>query len=161
MSDGKPPQLALLMSTKHQLALVIRLQQWLVRKRVPGAGVICRWLGSLTYMICASEIAPTAVVPPSTRFPHPTGIVIGAGVRLGERVTIYQNVTLGSHGRADMQQAYPTVGDDTVIFAGAVIVGGVNVGCRSVIGANAVIRRDVAPDSVVLAPQPEIRPRRS
>ncbi|MXP27019.1 hypothetical protein GRI39_13370 [Altererythrobacter indicus] len=78
--------------------------------------------------------------------PHPIGIVIGDGVRIGKNVTIYQNVTLGLKNRDDL--IYPTVHDDVVIYAGAVIVGPVTVGARSVIAANAVVTVDVPPDSV-------------
>ena len=157
MSAVKPSPFRFLTSTKDQLVLIVRLQTWLVRRRIIGAGVLCRLLGTFTYVLCACEISPSAVVPKTTRFPHPTGIVIGAGVRLGERVTVYQNVTLGSHGRSDRQQAYPSIGDDTVIYAGAIVVGGVTVGARSIIGANAVLSTDVPPDSVVLSPRPDIR----
>ena len=89
-------------------------------------------------------LPPRLPIPRSTKFPHPHGIVIGEGVGLGERVIIYQNVTLGGARRGDWQAGcYPTVGDDTTIFAGAVIVGAITVGRNCVIGANAVVLRDV------------------
>lgn len=157
MRESRGLDLQRLAATKHQLALIVAMQQLLGRSRVPGSGLLCRWLTGLSYLLCACEIAPTATVPRSTRFAHPTGIVIGAGVRLGERVTIYQNVTLGSHGRPDRPQGYPRIGDDVVIYAGAVIVGDVAIGDRAVIGANTVVAVDVPADAVVLAPRPDIR----
>jgi serine O-acetyltransferase len=75
--------------------------------------------------------------------PHPTGIVIGAGVHIGDRVTIYQHVTIGSHGKSGSAKSYPFIDDDVIIYAGAVIIGNVNVGEGATIGANAVVLKDV------------------
>lgn len=99
-------------------------------------------------------ISRKASVPKSLKLPHPVGIVIGEGVRVGERVTIYQNVTLGGARRGDWAASnYPTIGDDTIIFAGAVVVGKVKIGKHCVIGANAVVTRDV-PDYATAAGVP-------
>src|SRR5688572_4163834 len=113
---------------KYQLVRFMGVQRWLHRRRIPGHRWIGSWLSSLIHMLYGCEIAATAAIPRSVRFPHPTGIVIGAGVTLGERVTIYQNVTLGSHGKPGVAAGYPTIGDDTTIYAGAVIVGKVTIG---------------------------------
>jgi serine O-acetyltransferase len=90
------------------------------------------------------------------RFPHPTGIVIGAGAMLGERVVIFQHVTIGSHGKPDAAAGYPVIGDDTTIYAGAVIVGGIKIGKACVIGSNAVVAADVPDGAVVIAAKPVI-----
>ncbi|WP_374197849.1 DapH/DapD/GlmU-related protein [Rhodococcus sp. BP-332] len=76
----------------------------------------------------------------TTVFPHPTGIVVHGGVSLGERVTIYQNVTIASHPR-DNRAA--SIGDDAVLCAGCVIVGPVKIGKGSIIGANSVVTSDI------------------
>nr|WP_286198736.1 hypothetical protein [Mesorhizobium sp. BR1-1-16] len=95
-----------------------------------------------------------AVIAPSVSFPHPTGIVIGDGVIIGERAKIYQNVTLGG-ARVGDQKAnnYPTIGQDTVLFAGVVVVGKVTVGANCIVGANAVVLSDV-PDGAVAVGSP-------
>ncbi|MBZ9937878.1 serine acetyltransferase [Mesorhizobium sp. BR1-1-16] len=99
-------------------------------------------------------ISPMAVIAPSVSFPHPTGIVIGDGVIIGERAKIYQNVTLGG-ARVGDQKAnnYPTIGQDTVLFAGVVVVGKVTVGANCIVGANAVVLSDV-PDGAVAVGSP-------
>jgi len=86
----------------------------------------------------------------TVKFPHPVGIVIGDGARIGRGVRIYQNVTIGlTENQAGANEAdYPTIGDEVVVYAGAVIIGGITIGERSIIGANAVIRTDIPPDSV-------------
>lgn len=76
--------------------------------------------------------------------PHPIGIVIGAGVRVADRVTLYQHVTLG-RGRG----GYPTIDSDVTIFPGAVVVGSVRVGRGALVGANAFVATDVPDGGVV------------
>jgi serine O-acetyltransferase len=146
-----------LLLPKYQLGKFIAVQRWLVRRRVPGHGWMCSWLSWVVHALYGCEIAGTARIPRSVRFPHPTGIVIGAGVTLGERVTVYQNVTLGSHGKPGVAAGYPTIGDDTTIYAGAVIVGNVSIGAGCVIGSNAVLAVDLPAGAVVLAAKPTIR----
>lgn len=89
-------------------------------------------------------ISHKAHFPKSLDLKHPIGIVIGEGVKLGERVKIFQNVTLGGARLGDWQaNNYPEVDDDTVIFAGAVVVGKIKIGKHCVIGANAVVTNDI------------------
>jgi serine O-acetyltransferase len=96
------------------------------------------------------HISPIADIGKGVSFPHPTGIVIGAGVVIEDDVTIYQHVTLGSHGKPGKDKDYPTIGCGTVIFAGAVIIGGISIGKNCIIGANAVVNRDI-PDGSTAA----------
>lgn len=82
---------------------------------------------------------------------HPIGVVIGEGVRVGERVKIFQHVTLGGARMGDWNKSnYPEIGDDTVIFAGAVIVGKIKIGKNCIIGANAVVTKDVPDNSTAV-----------
>jgi serine O-acetyltransferase len=84
--------------------------------------------------------------------------VIGKGVRLGEDVVVYQNVTLGGRNRGDGRRGqYPTVGDGVVLFAGAVLIGDIEVGSGSVVGANAVVLSDVPCNSVATGVPARVR----
>jgi len=87
-----------------------------------------------------------ADIGPGLKLPHPTGITIGIGAVLAHNVTVYQNVTIGSGHR---DKAYPTIAENCVIFPGAVIVGGISVGARAVIGANSVVLANVPGDATV------------
>ncbi len=78
------------------------------------------------------------------RIPHYQGVVIGRDVRMGRNCTIYQQVTLGQN-----RGAFPVLGDDVIVYAGAKIVGDIHVGDGAVIGANAVVTRDV-PDGAIV-----------
>ena len=80
--------------------------------------------------------------------PHPLGIVIGSGVKLGKNVTIYQNVTIGQKN-----WLYPKIGNNVTIYAGAVIIGDINIGNNVIIGANAVVTKDI-PDNSICAGVP-------
>ncbi|NCB45782.1 hypothetical protein EOM81_02085 [bacterium] len=103
--------------------------------------------------------APDAILPWNICLPHPLGIVIGGGVKIGNNVTIYQGVTLGalnfprdSEGKIIRDaKRHPTICDSVIIYAGATILGGsTEIGSRSVIGGNVWLTESVPPDSKVL-----------
>lgn len=78
------------------------------------------------------------------RLPHPTGIVIGAGVVIDDDVTIFQNVTIGAAKTGDAKKGlYPHIKSGVTIYAGAVVIGKVRIGSNAIIGANSVAIRDV------------------
>jgi len=91
-------------------------------------------------------ISPTARIGAALRLPHPIGIVIGDGVRIGDNVSLYQHVTLGRRN-ADLP-GYPVVEDAVTIYAGAVVAGPITIGQSAMIGANALVVRNVAPGGV-------------
>jgi serine O-acetyltransferase len=86
-------------------------------------------------------------LPKTVFLPHPIGIVIHSGTRLGVNVVIGHQVTLG--GR-DLVLAAPQVEDGVYIGAGAKILGGVQIGRGATIGANAVITKDVPAGATVV-----------
>jgi len=99
------------------------------------------------------DIHPGATIGRSFAIDHGTGIVIGETSHIGERVRIYQGVTLGalavSKGLANRKR-HPTIGDDVVIYANATILGGNTVvGDGSVVGGNVWLTASVPPRSVV------------
>lgn len=102
------------------------------------------------------SIASTARLHGGLILPHPQGIVIGPGAVVGPRAWIYQNVTIGgTPGKSGL----PAVGSDSRLYAGAVLAGPVHVGDRVVVGANAVVVRDVPQGSLVRVAPVEILPR--
>ena len=129
-----------------------RLGQGLARRRLLP---IAYWLESRAIRGSGAEISPKADIGPGLTLMHSVGIVIGHEVRLGARALIYQGVTLGD-GSAPGQ---PTIGDDVLIGAGAAVLGGVTVGNRVIIGAHAVVTRDVPDDMVVIGAPATFKPR--
>jgi len=84
------------------------------------------------------------------KIPHPNGIVIGEKVQIGKNCTIYQQVTIGGKIIGDAKAGnYPKIKDNVVIFAGAKLIGNINVGEHSIIGANSVVNKNVPSNSVV------------
>jgi len=99
----------------------------------------------------ALYIGKKTVIGPGLKLPHPVGVVIGEGVKIGRDCTIYQQTTIGGKDIGDAQSnVYPIVGDNVVIFAGARIIGAVRVHSGSMIGANSVVLSDVEEKSIVV-----------
>jgi serine O-acetyltransferase len=97
-----------------------------------------------------AEIHPRASIGPGLLLVHSSGVVIGPDVVIGARCRIHQGVTLGEPVHlGDGVWAAPKVGDDVVLGAHAVLLGKVTVGDRAMVGANAVVTTDVAPDTRV------------
>lgn len=82
--------------------------------------------------------------------PHPIGVVIGDDVVIKDNVTIFQQVTLGSHGKKGEVFSYPVIEDNVKIYAGAKIIGGVRIGNNAIIGANTVVNIDVPANSTAV-----------
>jgi serine O-acetyltransferase len=95
------------------------------------------------------EIHPAARIGGDFFIDHGSGVVIGETAEIGDRVTLYQGVTLGGTGFARGKR-HPTVGDDVTIGSGAKLLGPISVGHGAKIGANTVVIQDVPPDSTVV-----------
>lgn len=88
---------------------------------------------------------------------HPVGIIIGEGVKIGKNVTIFQNTTIG---RSDTKIAeYPIIGDNTTIYAGAVLIGKITIGRNCIIGANSVVTRDIPDNSIAIGVPARVIPK--
>lgn len=113
---------------------------------LPFIGVVLAKMSyRLNAFISGCEIAPRAQIGAGLHIPHPCGIVIGFA-SIGSNVRILQNVTIGSRHQGDdsyNSNSYPTIEDDVVIGAGAVLIGPIRIGCGAQIGANAVVLEDV------------------
>lgn len=80
---------------------------------------------------------------------HMNGLVIGDGVKVGDNVTVYQQVTLGGKNIGDMEKDnYPIIEDNVIIFSGAKILGKITIGENSIIGANSVVIENVEPNCI-------------
>jgi serine O-acetyltransferase len=95
------------------------------------------------------EIHPAARIGRGLLIDHGTGVVIGETAEIGDGVTLYQGVTLGGTGFARGKR-HPTVGDQVMIGSGAKLLGPIEVGPRTKIGANSVVIHDVPADATVV-----------
>ncbi len=114
-----------------------------------GVPVVPLALAYATRAVSGVEIHPAARIGAEPFIDHGSGVVIGETAEVGDRVTIYQGVTLGGTGFARGKR-HPTVGDDVTIGSGAKLLGPINVGSGSKIGANTVVIEDVPPSSTVV-----------
>ncbi len=105
--------------------------------------------------LCGISLKYTVVVGRRVRIWHHGGMILGA-LSIGDDVHIRQNTTFGVKRRGDPRWLKPVIGSRCDIGAGAVIVGAIEVGDDSVVGANAVLAQSVPASSVVLAVKPQI-----
>lgn len=114
-----------------------------------GVPALPRVIASASRLVTGIEIHPAAEIGEGLFIDHGMGVVIGETARLGDRVTLYQGVTLGGTG-FDTGKRHPTLGDDVTVGSGAKLLGPIEVGDRAKIGANSVVIHDVPADSTVV-----------
>ncbi|MEY4764748.1 MAG: hypothetical protein RI907_1421 [Pseudomonadota bacterium] len=106
-------------------------------------------LGAILYRLNAiithATIGRDADLGPGFVILHSVGVVINTNVKAGRNLVIYHGVTLGAE-----RNLSPILGDDVYIGAGAKVIGGVKVGSRVRIGANAVVTKDVPDGATVV-----------
>ena len=114
-----------------------------------GLRLIARLLSHINRFFTGIEIHPGATIGRRFFIDHGAGVVIGETTVIGDNVTIFQGVTLGGTGK-EKGKRHPTVGDNVVIGTGAKILGNIRIGDNVNVGANAVVIRDVPPNSTVV-----------
>ena len=114
-----------------------------------GVPLAPRFLSNVTKILTGIEIHPAAKIGRGLFMDHGSGIVIGETAEVGDDVTMYQGVTLGGTGFARGKR-HPTVGDEVMIGAGSKLLGPIEIGERSKVGANSVVIHDVPPNSTVV-----------
>ena len=114
-----------------------------------GLSLLPRILSNLVRVSTGVEIHPAARIGRGLFIDHGAGVVIGETASVGDDVTMYQGVTLGGTGFARGKR-HPTIGDQVMIGSGAKLLGPIEVGARSKIGANSVVIHDVPADATVV-----------
>ena len=119
-----------------------------------GSKLIPRMMSELAHEKHGIDIHPGATIGRSFFIDHGTGVVIGETTVIGDRVRVYQGVTLGAlsvnEHTARGAKRHPTIEDDVVIYAGATILGGETViGRGAVIGGNCWVISSIAPGQTV------------
>ncbi|MDX9821536.1 MAG: serine O-acetyltransferase EpsC [Syntrophales bacterium] len=140
---------------------VYRTAHFLQEQKVP---LLPRIMTEYAHGLSGIDIHPGAEIGRSFFIDHGTGVVIGATSVIGDRVRIYQGVTLGALSlrkeeceRLRTEKRHPTIEDDVTIYSNATILGGRTViGARSVIGGNVWITDSVPPDTEVFLKKPEL-----
>jgi serine O-acetyltransferase len=108
-----------------------------------------RTIAYVSRAVTGVEIHPAARIGGDFFIDHGSGVVIGETAEIGDRVTLYQGVTLGGTGIARGKR-HPTLEDNVTVGSGAKLLGPVTVGHNSKIGANTVVVEDVPPETTVV-----------
>ena len=131
-----------------------------------GLPLVARMIAEIAHSLTGIDIHPGAEIGPSFFIDHGTGVVIGETTIIGERVRLYQAVTLGAKRFPTDENGvlikgnarHPIIEDDVVIYAGATILGRITIGRGSTIGGNVWVTKSVPEHSNVTqaAPHEEV-----
>jgi len=129
-----------------QALLAHRVAHALYEAQVP---LLPRSIAYASRSVTGVEIHPAARIGDDFFIDHGAGVVIGETAEIGDRVTLFQGVTLGGTGFARGKR-HPTVEDDVTIGSGAKLLGPVKVGHGAKVGANTVVIEDVPARATVV-----------
>lgn len=126
---------------------------FLLRKlsKIPILGIVFSYIYRVYNLLYGASIPLEVVIPRFTKFPHGIhGIFISKNAVIGERTTIYHQVTIGSNQTEGHKMfGSPTVGDDCFMGVGTKIIGKITVGNNVILGSNVSVARDI-PDSTTV-----------
>lgn len=111
-----------------------------------------RLVADISRTLTGIEIHPGAQIGKRLVIDHGVGCVIGETAVIGDDCVIFHGVTLGGM-KFEPVKRHPTVGNNVLIGTGAKVLGPITIGDGTKIGANAVVIKDVPPNSVIVAPQ--------
>jgi serine O-acetyltransferase len=129
-----------------QALLAYRVAHALDEAEIPLAPTAISYLSRA---VTGVEIHPAARIGDDFFIDHGSGVVIGETAEIGDRVTLYQGVTLGGTG-FQRGKRHPTLGDNVTVGSGAKLLGPIEVGHGAKVGANTVVIEDVPPNSTVV-----------
>lgn len=110
---------------------------------------LARLVSQISRFLTQIEIHPGAKISHEVFIDHGSGVVIGETAEIGNYVTIFHGVTLGGTGK-EVGKRHPTIKDNVIIGAGAVLLGAITVGEKAKIGAGAIVVKDVAAYSTIV-----------
>lgn len=123
-----------------------RVAHWLYQHK---CYFLARWYSQRTVRKTGIEIHPGATIGKGLFIDHGNGVIIGETTVIGDNVTLYQGVTLGGTGK-EQGKRHPTIGNNVMISAGAKVLGSFTVGENSKIGAGSVVLSEVPPNCTVV-----------
>jgi len=137
---------AFLCSTGYHGILFYRFANILWNKNFK---LIARLVSQLGRWLTGVEIHPGAKIGKNFFIDHGMGVVIGETSIIGDNVTMYHGVTLGGTS-SNKGKRHPTVEDNVIIGAGALILGPITIGKNAKVGANATVVKDVKANTTVV-----------
>ncbi|MFI3231103.1 MAG: serine O-acetyltransferase EpsC [bacterium] len=123
-----------------------RIASWFYKNKLRFIG---RVIASFNRFLTGIEIHPNATIGKNLFIDHGMGIVIGETAIIRDNVTLFHQVTLGGTGKS-IGKRHPTIEDKVVICTGAKVLGNIVLGENSIVGANAVVLKDVPKNATVV-----------
>ncbi|MFC1691094.1 serine O-acetyltransferase EpsC [Nanoarchaeota archaeon] len=112
-----------------------------------------RLISQISRFFTLIEIHPGAKIGKNFFIDHGTGVVIGETTEIGQNVMMYHGVTLGGHGWWSDEKGskrHPTIKDGVTLGVNCTVLGPVTIGKKSIIGAKALVIKDVPKDSTIV-----------
>lgn len=135
----------LILNTGYQATVLYRISNFFYRNRIPVLHRLFNYLGRL---ITGSDISYSATIDGGLLISHGMGVIIGSNVFIGKNVKLMNDITVGSKWARNGKDGQPIIGNNVSIGVGARILGPVKIGNNVIIGANAVVLKDV-PDNCI------------
>ena len=123
-----------------------RRQHWLWEHGAHRLALFCSQRSHKRYGV---DIHPAATIGRRFMIDHGTGIVVGQTAVIGDDCLLYQGVTLGMTGK-HAGKRHPTLGNNVMVGAGALVIGDIRLGDNVRVGAGAVVIHDVPADMTVV-----------
>lgn len=129
-------------------SIVLRAQQCSFRAGKTRRANVLRSVGMYLF---SADFVPGMDIGPGLMMPHPNGITIGNGLRIGANVSFGSGITAGvkQPDAPPGEDDFPTIADGAIVLANAVLAGPVVVGNYAQVGANTVVLSDVPDHAVV------------
>lgn len=108
-----------------------------------------RFISHINRWLTEIEIHPGAKIGRRFFIDHGMGVVIGETAEIGDDVLMYQGVVLGGTS-LEKKKRHPTLRNNVVVGAGAIVLGAVNIGDNARVGAGSVVITDVPPEATVV-----------
>jgi serine O-acetyltransferase len=142
--------LTLMFNVSFRLLLNYRIGAFLSKRRNYLINIIILFLKRRQLFKYSSDISYSAIIGKRLKIQHPLGIVIGSKAVLCDDVSIWQNVTIGSHGGENESKVYPHIGKGVKLFSGCQIIGGITIGKYSKIGAGSIVLKNIPDNSTAV-----------
>ena len=138
------------MNPSKRAKAIFRASEWFQQRNVP---VFPQLLRALNLTLHGIDIEHGVKMGRNVQFPHPSGVVIGAGTVIGDDVLVLSGVVLGLQLSPGREDGYPRIASRVYLGSGCKVFGPVTIGYHSKIGANVVVTKDVPAETIHLGSQ--------
>ena len=111
--------------------------------------LLARIISHINRFFTQIEIHPGAKIGRRFFIDHGSGVVIGETTEIADDVLLYQGVVLGGTSH-EKKKRHPTLKNNVVVGAGAIVLGAITIGENAKIGAGSVVIKDVPAGATVV-----------